>query len=110
MLTETPVERNCDILPTVMNRRQFLSAGAAGLGISALGYAQNKPLRVGLIGCGWYGKSDLLRMVQVSPVRVVSLCDVDSTMLSNAAELVATRQASKKKPRTYADYRKMLAE
>jgi predicted dehydrogenase len=93
-----------------MNRRQFLSAGAGGLGLSALGYAADKPLRVGLIGCGWYGKTDLLRMVQVSPIDVVSLCDVDTKMLADAADLVASRQASKKKPRTYGDYRKMLAE
>src|SRR6478735_1295480 len=31
-------------------------------------------------------------------------------MLADAAEQVAGRQASKKKPRTYGDYRKMLAE
>jgi predicted dehydrogenase len=31
-------------------------------------------------------------------------------MLSDAADLTATRQASKKRPRTYGDYRKMLAE
>src|SRR5260370_17213695 len=31
-------------------------------------------------------------------------------MLSEAAELVATRQASKKKPRTYGDYRALLKE
>src|SRR5690348_6676342 len=72
----------CDILAGVMNRRQFFSAGAAGLGLAALDFAQSKPLRVGLIGCGWYGKTDLLRMIQVAPVEVVSLCDVDSTMLS----------------------------
>jgi predicted dehydrogenase len=93
-----------------MNRRQFLYAGASGLGLSALDFAQDKHLRVGLIGTGWYGKADLLRLIQVAPVEVVSLCDVDSTMLSNAAELVSTRQASKKKPRTFSDYRKMLAE
>jgi predicted dehydrogenase len=66
--------------------------------------------RVGLIGSGWYGKADLLRLVQVAPVEVVSLCDVDKAMLQSAAELVATRQASKKTPRTYSDYRRMLAE
>src|SRR5215211_1656742 len=95
-----------------MNRREFLQAGAAGLALSAVGgYAaefadQNK--RVGLIGCGWYGKSDLLRLIQVAPVEVVSLCDVDKTMVADAAEIVSTRQQSKKKPRTYADYREML--
>jgi predicted dehydrogenase len=68
------------------------------------------PLRVGLIGSGWYGKCDLLRLLQVAPVEVVSLCDVDRQMLSDAAAQVAARQASKKTPRTYGDYRKMLAE
>jgi hypothetical protein len=34
-----------------MHRRQFLSAGAASLGLSAFGFADQKPLRVGMIGC-----------------------------------------------------------
>ena len=38
--------------------------------------------RVGLIGSGWYGKCDLLRLIQVSPVEVVSLCDPDQRMLA----------------------------
>jgi predicted dehydrogenase len=97
-----------------MNRRTFVHLGAAGLASSAL--AQRAPdlsdmkLRVGLIGSGWYGKCDLLRLVQVAPVEVACLCDVDSKMLGEAADLVATRQLSKKRPATYADYRKMLAD
>ncbi len=93
-----------------MNRRQFIQTAAAGLSAAALDFAQTKPLRVGMIGTGWYGKSDLFRLIQVAPVEVVSLCDVDSRMLSAAADMTATRQASKKRPRVYADYRKMLAE
>jgi predicted dehydrogenase len=102
-----------------MNRRNFLQAGAAGLTWSAVGASagsraawagSREAKRVGLIGTGWYGKSDLLRLIQVAPVEVVSLCDVDSRMLSEAADIVASRQASKKKPRTYADYREMLKE
>jgi predicted dehydrogenase len=65
---------------------------------------------VGLIGTGWYGKVDLLRLIQVAPVEVVSLCDVDKRMLAEAAEIVAGRQLSKKKPRTYGDCREMLKE
>jgi predicted dehydrogenase len=65
---------------------------------------------VGLIGTGWYGKIDLIRLMQVEPVEVVSLCDVDRQMLAAAAQMVAGRQASKKKPRTYGDYRQMLQE
>jgi predicted dehydrogenase len=97
-----------------MNRRTFLQSGAAGLALAnASGYtfaAPTRPRRVGLIGSGWYGKCDLLRMIQVEPVEVVSLCDVDKKMLSEAADLVASRQASKKKPRTCTDYREMLKE
>ena len=98
-----------------MNRRQFLHAGAAGLALSAsptyaAEFADPKPKRVGLVGCGWYGKVDLFRLIQVAPVEVVSLCDVDRQMLAEAAELVSQRQASKKKPRTYGDYRAMLKE
>ncbi|MSU21499.1 MAG: Gfo/Idh/MocA family oxidoreductase [Pedosphaera sp.] len=97
-----------------MNRRKFLRVGAAGLALSALpSYAADfadQKKRVGLIGTGWYGKADLLRLIQIAPVEVVSLCDVDKRMLSEAADLVASRQISKKRPRTHADYREMLKE
>jgi predicted dehydrogenase len=98
-----------------MNRREFLRTGGAlalaapGLHRYADAFADDR-LRVGLIGSGWYGKADVLRLIQVAPVEVVSLCDVDRAMLADAAELVASRQLSKNMPRTYADYRKMLAE
>ena len=102
-----------------MNRRQFLETSAAGLVLSAAAPlalrsfaagADQKPKRVGLIGTGWYGKCDLFRLLQVAPVEVVSLCDVDKKMLAEAADITAERQNSKKKPRTYGDYREMLKE
>lgn len=98
-----------------MNRRELLKAGVVGAATSAFGGyfvrgEEPAPLRVGLIGCGWYGKSDLCRLLQVGRVEVVSLCDVDKRMLAGAAELVAARQASKRTPRTYGDYREMLKE
>jgi predicted dehydrogenase len=98
-----------------MNRRGFLRSGSAGLALSAstglasVSAAADRP-RVGLIGSGWYGKCDLFRLLQVAPVEVVSLCDVDRKMLAEAAEMVAARQTSRKRPRTYADYRDMLRE
>lgn len=97
-----------------MTRREFVQTSALGVAAAASGraldYDRDKHRRVALIGCGWYGKGDLLRLIQVAPVEVVSLCDVDKKMLSDAADVVATRQISKKRPRTYSDYRKMLAE
>src|SRR6202795_2874483 len=98
-----------------MNRRNFLeSSAAAGITLAATnaGAQQEaqpaRPQRVGLIGCGWYGKCDLLRLIQVAPVDVTALCDVDSTMLNDAAGIVAGRQRSRQQPRTFADYREML--
>jgi predicted dehydrogenase len=96
-----------------MNRRQFLHAGAAGLTATAsdlLAFADMKPKRVGLIGSGWYGKCDLFRLIQVAPVEVVSVCDVDKKMLAEAVDLIAERQASHKKPRSFSDYRELLKE
>ena len=99
-----------------INRRHFIKGATASLALSALGangmnfVPANKPLRVALIGTGWYGKSDLLRLIQVEPVNVVALCDVDKKMLEGAADLVSQRQQSKKRPKLYSDYRKMLAE
>ncbi|MCL4176253.1 MAG: Gfo/Idh/MocA family oxidoreductase [Verrucomicrobia bacterium] len=98
-----------------MNRRQFLRRGAAGLAWISLAphlklFAAERSRRVGLIGCGWYGKSNLFRLLQVEPAEVVSLCDVDQRMLTEAAEMVAARQRSKNTPRVYRDYREMLRE
>jgi predicted dehydrogenase len=92
-----------------MNRRQFLYTSAAAAALAEQAMAQGGK-RVGMIGCGWYGKSDLFRLVQVSPVEIVSLCDVDKNMLSACADMCAERQKSKKRPRTFADYRQMLAQ
>ena len=98
-----------------LNRREALRTGAAAMGLSALAagvYAApvRKPRRVGLIGTGWYGKCDLTRLLQVDPVEVVALCDVDRKLLEEAGELIAARQVSRRQPRLYGDYRQMLAE
>src|SRR5829696_3930092 len=97
-----------------MNRRNFLFTSAAGAAsfaavqTNAFAAANDKPLRVGLVGCGWYGKTDLFHLIQVAPVDVVVLCDVDRKMRKAAADLVAQRQPSKKKPPLYGDYQKLL--
>jgi predicted dehydrogenase len=97
-----------------LTRRHFLvQSAAAGVALAATGLhaaTSEKKYRTGLIGCGWYGTSDLLRLIQVAPVDVVSLCDPDKHMLSATASLVAERQRSTKTPRAYGDYRQMLKE
>ena len=64
--------------------------------------------RVALIGCGWYGKLDLLQLINIEPVEVVALCDVDSNMLAQAADLVQSRQRSGNRPKTYSDYEALI--
>jgi len=99
-----------------MNRREFLRGAAAGAALTtAMGnfvpmYAQSKPRRVGLIGPGWYGKAAHFRLLQIEPVEVVAVCDVDKKMLSEAAEMIAARQKSGRTPRMFGDYRKMLQQ
>ena len=101
----------------MMDRREFLRAGGlSALALTSMANAHaawgtsKAPRRVGLIGSGWYGKADILRLIQVEPVEIVSLCDVDARMLKEAGDLIASRQKSGKVPRLYGDYRKMLAE
>jgi predicted dehydrogenase len=99
-----------------INRRQFLKGATATLALSAFGAQAmdilhpQKTWRVGLIGTGWYGKSDLFRLMQVVPVEVVALCDVDKNLLNEAASIVSKKQKSGKAPRLYSDYHKMLSE
>jgi predicted dehydrogenase len=107
-----------------MDRRQFITAttAAAGVGLSLArgagvspaeaqeAVADMKPKRVGLIGCGWYGKNDLFRLMQVAPVEVVSLCDVDKRQLDKASDIVMQRQKRSVGPMLYRDYREMLKQ
>ncbi len=99
-----------------INRRQFVKGATASLAFAQFGaYGLDlinpaKPLKVGLIGTGWYGKSDLFRLMQVAPVEFIALCDPDRNQLTQAGKLVAERQKSGKTPRLYGDYRQLLKE
>lgn len=99
-----------------INRRNFLKGATAGAVLSSFGLYgfdfvhRANPWRVGLIGSGWYGTSDLFKLIQVADVEVVSICDVDQNFREEAATLVSQRQKSGIKPRLYNDYREMLAE
>jgi predicted dehydrogenase len=101
---------------STIDRRHFIKGATATLALTALQangmnlMTPGKTWSVALIGTGWYGKSDLFRLIQVAPVEVVALCDVDKNMMEGAAQLVSQRQKSKNRPKLYGDYRKMLAE
>lgn len=99
-----------------INRRRFIQGTTAALALTAIGangmsiLSNNKTLKVGLIGAGWYGKSDLFKLIQVAPINVIAICDVDKNHLTEAAKMISERQLSRKEPLMYSDYRKMLSE
>ncbi len=96
-----------------INRRDFLRNSSMLLAMSALhSYMPDRSSntkRVALIGTGWYGKSDLFRLMQVTPAEVAGLCDVDAHLLKQAATMVNARQQQKNLA-CFSDYRKMLKE
>lgn len=98
-----------------MKRRTFLhtaAASSAALSLAPYVHAAGKQAvpRVGLIGSGWYGKCDTLQLLNVADVEIVSVCDVDSKMAAQAAELLGSRQKSNNVPKVYEDYRQQLKE
>lgn len=100
---------------TSLSRRHFLKGLSTTLALSAIDtqafsfFEQQKTWRVGLIGTGWYGKSDLFKLLQVAPIDVVGLCDVDKRLLTEAGQLVSQRQKSGKVPELFNDYTKLLS-
>jgi len=95
-----------------MNRRTFVSSLAAAGAVVATGSrlfaAASKPrTRVGVIGCGWYGGVNIEVFARNVGADFVSLCDVNERSLQETLQAVARHQAAV--PRTFVDYREMLA-
>ena len=99
-----------------INRRTFLKSGGASLALSVIGpYAlditlKTVPWRVALIGCGWCGTSDLLRMIQVANIQVVGLCDADRHQVEKTALKVMSAQELKQPPPIYRNYQRLLTQ
>jgi predicted dehydrogenase len=94
-----------------MDRRTFTlsslaAAGAVAASSRAIGAAPPR-LKVGLIGCGWFGGVALNAMVEVGKAEFISLCDPNSNAIKTTADALAKLQ--KKPPRSFKDYREMLA-
>jgi predicted dehydrogenase len=87
------------------NRRRFLGAAAA-LALHRPASAAGEKVRLGLIGCGWYGMVDLNAAFKAGGVEAVALCDADSKHLAEAAAAVEKRQGSP--PKTFKHHRELL--
>ena len=91
-----------------MERRAFLGTLAAGAALSPRGtaFAGREPVRLGVIGCGWYGGVILDAAFKAGGVETVGLCDVDAEHLEKTAQKVAGLQGNS--PRTFRDWRELL--
>jgi len=95
-----------------MTRRHFLQSSALGAVVvsefPALvhGAEPDRKLKLGLIGCGWYGMVDLQAALKAGGVEVIALCDVDSAHLSQSADEVEKLQG--KRPQTFKLYDELL--
>ncbi len=95
------------------NRREFLTTGvAATAALTAFGAAAAdnatpaRKLKMGLIGCGGYGMTDVRAAFKVGGVEIVALCDVDSQHLEDSANQVEKQQGSR--PKTFKLYQDLL--
>src|SRR5512140_2119442 len=98
-----------------MQRRVFLGALAGGAAtVAGRGRAAGQPdgerrkkaIRLGLIGCGWYGMVDAEAALKAGGVSLVAICDVDRDHLEQSARKLAGLQAEA--PRRFADWRELL--
>lgn len=95
-------------------RRAFLRTAA--LGTVALAQSpwisraaeQMPPIKLGLIGCGWYGMVDVEAAFRVGGVQVVAVCDVDREHLDQSAAKVEKLQGTA--PKAFKNHRELLEQ
>lgn len=94
-----------------MNRRSFIQKTSIGTLAMATAFpfpahARSMKLKVGLIGCGWYGMVIAEAALKVGGVELIAVCDVDSEHLKNSADALEKLQPSR--PKEFKDYRDLL--
>lgn len=95
-----------------ISRRSFLQMTAAGslavTQVSAIiqGAEDGRKLRLGLVGCGWYGMVDAKAALQAGGAEFVAVCDVDSEHLEQSAAELERLQG--KRPKTFKQYADLL--
>ena len=104
-------------MQTKLNRRKFIQAAAAGVGLSAWSVcgqsaaAAQKPLRVAVIGCG-NGRGLPVLLPEACKERVVAVVDADSRQIAKALAVVSKKvsPAAAAQVKTFSDYRKLFDE
>ncbi|HYN04252.1 MAG TPA: Gfo/Idh/MocA family oxidoreductase [Vicinamibacteria bacterium] len=92
-----------------MERRAFLgtlAAGAAALGRNGSAEEPKDKIRLGLIGCGWYGLVVSEAAFKAGGVELIAVCDADNAHLVQAADKIRGWQGGS--PRAFKDWRELL--
>lgn len=95
-----------------LNRREFLSRSALGLGALAMAggvraaVAPSEKVRVGLIGAGGMGRGDLATFFLNPEVECPVICDVDDAMIAETIRMVEGQRNAK--PDVVKDFRRVI--
>jgi len=94
-----------------MKRRKFIELSAAASASMASSIylpdiSQDRKLKIGLIGAGWYGMVITKAALKIGGVDVIAVCDVDSSHLNASADEIEKLQG--KRPKTFKYYQDLL--
>jgi predicted dehydrogenase len=94
-----------------MNRRSFIEKSALGSAAVISSFhiplsAQDRKLKIGLIGAGWYGMVITKAALQTGGVEVIAVCDVDTDHLKSSVDELEKLQGSR--PKEYKNYPDLL--
>ena len=94
-----------------MKRRKFLKVTSIGSTAFASSFYipsvfQNRKIRIGLIGSGWYGMVITKAALKNGGVEFIGICDVDSDHLKNSADELEKLQGTR--PKTFKYYHDLL--
>jgi len=99
------------------DRRQVLGGAAAAVaaaGLSGTGLRSRFPIASGSSAAAGWANATPSRLMQVAPVEIVALCDVDRLMLEDARKahrgVPGFGREADAAPELYRDYRSMLAK
>ena len=96
-------------LPANMHRRQFIQASAAALAMAgAARSAPSETVRVACAGLRSRGREHLDAFMGLPNVEIAALCDVDGTVLREAAAYVESH--GRRRPAAYSDLRRALED
>ncbi len=94
-----------------MERRSFIKNATLGSVVLTVPFyvpslSDERKIKIGLIGAGWYGMVVTKAALKVGGVDVIGICDVDSEHLNNSADEVAKIQGTR--PKTFKYYQELL--